>query len=635
MQIDTERMGTKRLAGPQEAHRSSPDLSTRSISSDRAGAGRLWLLTLSESEARPLWPGERLSDEPTPVVDFAWSPDGRTLALVISEGPDRRARLATLPNPDVLVIGGNADVLSQREPVRTRLLVLDPTSGETRDLTPPGLNVSADMAEFSSRATLAWSPDGSRIAFGARPVSIVSGNVGRGDDIYSIDVQTSSLVGRERGRPARDHWPAWSPRGDRLATLSHEPVGTYSDLKSIILYGAAPEQAEKLPLNTAYISTRCGLQWAPGGRAILFCAQQGSNRVLVSADIATGSERRLTPADRSVSEFTLTRDGATLVVLMGNGNAPHEIFELPLRAAGSINPKRLTDFAALLRDMPLATVESIRWRSRDDRFDIEGLLVKPPGFTPARRYPLLVHLHGGPGSTHQNTFTDLNTIFGPAHLYAQLGFLMLFPNPRGDSGYSTEFAEAFRAKWGDEWALDIEPGIDELIARGWVDAERMAVIGHSYGAYLTAVVTTKTNRFKAASFSDGMVNLTGDYVSKWPDFDEFYAFYFGGNHVEKRREYYERSPFFAVERVKTPTLVRAGNLRAGYKTYGMADQAKQWFGGLRINDTPAIMILHNDEGHGIRSSSTYADYVERNVRWLRYWVLGQGENPLERSDAGS
>src|SRR5262249_34246116 len=166
---------------------------------------------------------------------------------------------------------------------------------------------------------------------------------------------------------------------------------------------------------------------------------------------------------------------------------------------------KLTDVNPQTRDLTPCPKHLITWKGPDG-MDIEGLVIYPPGMKQGTRVPLIVSIHGGPAGTNSNTFTGGSRLY-PWGLFAQKGYAILFPNPRGSGGYGEKFRAANVRDWGGKDYEDIMAGADALIARGVADAGRMGVCGWSYGGFMTSTVVTKTDRFKAACVGAGVTDL--------------------------------------------------------------------------------------------------------------------------------
>jgi dipeptidyl aminopeptidase/acylaminoacyl peptidase len=300
--------------------------------------------------------------------------------------------------------------------------------------------------------------------------------------------------------------------------------------------------------------------------------------------------------------------------------------------------EKLTSLGDALKGIALGRVEVVHWRSGDDRFDVEGFLVKPPDFSPHGRYPLLVNMHGGPRVLYQNAFIDVNfrsASHTPAQLYAAHGYLVLLPNKRGDDGYGAEFAAAHTRRWGEDVEYDVLPGVDALVAQGLADPEKLGIMGASYGGTATAWAIGHTTRFKAASIDDAPINLLSYYSQGYLTHDTWMDPFMGGSPSVAMDQYLEKSPVLYASAIVTPTLLRYGGERFPRPISIGPLQGMELFRALHERGVPVEFIYHPTQGHGIADEEVYRDWVERNLRWFDYWVMGRGPRPLDSTLAGT
>jgi len=262
----------------------------------------------------------------------------------------------------------------------------------------------------------------------------------------------------------------------------------------------------------------------------------------------------------------------------------------------------------------MGRTESIRWRSFDGR-EIEGLLTYPVGYRPGSRVPLLTILHGGPPASFTQTFTGGVSAY-PIAAFASAGFAVLRPNVRGSSGYGREFRYANLRDWGGGDFRDALAGIDALVHQGVVDADRLGVMGWSYGGYLTAFAITQTTRFRAASVGAGITDLIS-YVGT-ADIPGFVGSYFGGEFWDAPELWHDRSAVLNVKAVTTPTLIQHGEndlrvpISQGYELYT----------ALKRRNVPVTMVVYPRQGHVIDEPKLQLDVMRRNLEWFRRWVMG-------------
>jgi dipeptidyl aminopeptidase/acylaminoacyl peptidase len=276
----------------------------------------------------------------------------------------------------------------------------------------------------------------------------------------------------------------------------------------------------------------------------------------------------------------------------------------------------------------LGAVDTVWWRSGDDRFDDEGFLVKPPDFVAGKKYPLLVDIHGGPRGEYQNSFTDVNfdgSYHTPPQVYAAHGYLVLLPNKRGDDGYGSSYVSAHTKHWGDDVTYDMLAGVDALTARGFVDSNRVGVMGASYGGYATAWAIAHANRFKAASIQEGPINLLSYYSQAYLGNDAWMEPFLGGDPSTALEEYLAKSPILFASKIETPTLLAYGEARFP-RHFGMALQGMELYRALHSRGIPVEFLYFPGQGHVIAGEASYRDWVARNVRWFDHWLGVHGDS---------
>ncbi|WP_162314135.1 S9 family peptidase [Pseudoxanthomonas yeongjuensis] len=381
-----------------------------------------------------------------------------------------------------------------------------------------------------------------------------------------------------------------------------------------------------------FLWSRAGGDGAGNGTLYFQWFDRGSNRIKAFHADRTGQERwqDLTPAGKNVIAFSLSADGRTMALVTGDANTPNDVYLLDLKQP-STSPSRLTRFGDAVRDLfQVSDVETVRWRSKDDRFDIDGWLLKPADYQPGKRYPLILLVHGGPGVAFRNSFDAMH--FEGAHqvppeLYLARGYMVLMANPRGDPGYGRQHQEAILEGWEFPTNYDLIPGVQEMVRRGYADPERLGIAGASYGGWVTAFAVTQTDMFKAASAHDPVIdtgissavayrgNLLGNY---WLHAG------FVDNHLLD-------APFPTSDprKVNTPILLRFGLKEQPPMPSMFFVSGLEYFTYLHAHCKPVEMIMHPEEGHGIGDGETLRDYVDRDLAWFDYWLLGKGGLPYK------
>ena len=579
-------------AGPgRDDHpRWSPDGRRLAFLSDRGGRTQIWTIEPERGEAKAL------TSLPDGAGPFTWSPDGRRLALLLPDGaadPEKK-------KPE----GRPVSIDAGLAPPALHIFLADAIDGSCVQLTRGGFSVEA----------IGFSPDGKRIAYSARPSSRVPDLFN--SDLYVLDIES----GRTRTlvvRPGPDTSPQWSPDGTRIAFIT-----TGERLEWIANWSIALVPAEGGAISSPgrgfdEFVTACA--WSADGKRLFFQANQGVTTQLFALDAASGAHVQLSSGRRVFGDFSFSRDSATAAFTVTDSAQPADVFVSRLEP---FQPMRVAETHPQLKGLALGTTEIVRWKSFDG-LEIEGLLLKPVGYEPGRRRPLLTYVHGGPSGKFGCGFspqiggsTPIQGESHPLQAMAGAGFAIFMPNPRGSYGYGERFRMANVRDWGHGDFLDIMTGIDALVDRGIADPDALGLMGRSYGGYMTAWAVTQTDRFKAAALGAGMSNLVSFYGQT--DIPGYLEYYFGGDPWTAKEEYEKRSPLSFAPRVKTPVLI----------THGEEDsrvplpQAREFLRALERAGVPARLVSFPRQGHVILEPRSEREIMALNLAWFLERIPG-------------
>jgi dipeptidyl aminopeptidase/acylaminoacyl peptidase len=573
---DVSTGSTRQLTNGKKSSQSpswAPDGSKLAFISDRTDKRQIYLISPQGGE------GEALTSLEDGVSSFAWSPDGRTIAYTATEPKtpaikDREKKY------------GEFQVVEQDHRM-THLFTIDVATRATRTLTSGPFTVGR----------FAWSPDGRSIAFD-HTVNPALANGGSADiSIVTVaDASVRALV-TQAGPDTR---PVWSPDGSRIAfeTAMANPAFFYSNglIAIVPSSGGAPAV-----VSSAFDEDPSIVAWKPGG--LFFAASARTYAYLYKLNPETKTVTKVSPVDRTVnSSFSLSKDGETIASLRSDATSMAEVF---------VGSKKLTDLNAQAAGWPAGTLDVVSWKSQDGAA-IEGVLHKPADFDPAKKYPLLVVIHGGPtGVSRAVPFTS--TIY-PIDVWVPRGVLVLEPNYRGSAGYG----ETFRALnvrnlgVGDAW--DVLSGVDSLIVKGMVDPARVGTMGWSQGGYISAFLATHdASRFKAISVGAGISDWMTYYVNT--DITPFTRQYLKATPWDDPDIYAKTSPITYIKQAKTPTLIQ----------HGATDQrvplpnAFELYHGLQDNHVPTKLIVYQGfggVGHGPSKPKSNRATMDHNVEWF-------------------
>lgn len=587
----------------------SPDGTRLAFVSDRAGKSQVHILDLRGGEAR------KLTDAPNGAGDPQWSPDGATILYTArvreAEPEEQKAPKGYKPPLVINAVKHKFDGEGYFDDKKRHLFVIPAEGGEARQITAGDWNVAGP----------AWSPDGRRVAYVANQDD--NRDTSEVNDIYVVTVADGAASARKvtsgRGPVAL---PAWSPDGEQIAYVGHERgymPGANMRLLAIAVdgRGAARDLTagfDRSVNNMAMGDTRLGMDqqrptWSPDGRSLLFIATDGGNTGIYRAAL-DGGVTRVFGGERACVGFTVARDGGTIAFAATDPTRPNEIFVADTRGAGERQVTRHND--AFLAGLTIRPAERILYGSKGGA-TIEGWVIKPEGFDPAKKCPLMLKIHGGPHGTYGNAFSH------EFQLLVAQGYVLLYVNPRGSQGYGEEFAHCIRADWGNLDYADIMAGVDYVIAQGYVDPARMAAGGASYGGYMTCWILGHTDRFKAIVTE----RVVSNFNSFWGTSDigqTFGAWELGGKTPREDPETYTRcSPITYMDNATSATLIIHGEMDLRCPM----EQSEQVFIILKRKGVPVEFVRYPDESHNHAVGGQpkhRTDRLERIVAWLQRYV---------------
>jgi dipeptidyl aminopeptidase/acylaminoacyl peptidase len=484
---------------------------------------------------------------------------------------------------------------------KTQLWVVEATGGKPRQLTSGAFDVSG----------VQWSKDASRLYF--------SGDE-RQDDEYNVE-QTADLfvVDRTGGQPRKlttnpggERGPVISPAGDRIAYLYTRERGAETD---VLVADLAPDgslRGQPRNLTASWDLGPGGPSWTHDSAAIRFDADtRGASHVFEVA-AGGGAVRQVTTGPRQLGSISTSRDGAWMAYTSTNAETPAEVF---ISKGDGSAERKLTSFNdAWLAEVERVPAERLVWKVADGS-EIEGWLVKPVGYQPGRKYPFVLKIHGGPHGQYGYTW------FHTFHILSNAGFFVLYPNPRGSTGYGHAFTYATRGKWGVMDVEDFLKGVDAAIAKyPDIDPTRLGVSGGSYGGFSTNWLTATTNRFAAAVASRTIVNWESWYGTS--DLQGLTEYEFLGTPWDQRETYRKLSPLSYVEKVTAPTLLIEGE--NDWRTH--PTEGEIWFMALKKRKVPVELALYPRSAHGLSRNGEpwlLVDRLERIRSWFVHYLIEQ------------
>lgn len=564
----------------------SPDSHWLTFTSDRVG-DKLQVFAIPPDGGEAV----QLTKVDAGINGFEWSPDGRSIAFTAAPSKKEAAKDRKEHLGDFEVVHNEYDY--------RHLWTID--VGEALKAPQVGKQLTKGK-EFSARR-FAWSPDASKIVFDAtvNPDLIQVGTA----DIYVLNV-CNNAVKKIVNKAGPDSNPHWSPDGKQIVFESAmgKPLFFHcnSRLAVVPADGGSPRSLTDTFDEDPYL-----IDWKPDG--IYFSASQKTASHLWRIDPDGGKIVRVTSPDNLIaSAFSLTHDGTKLAFTASSSTSLGEVFASDVH---NFSPRRLTDMTEQTKHFLLGTSEIISWKSQDG-ITIEGVLMKPADFDPAKKQPLLCIIHGGPTGVDRPTL--LVSHYYPAHIWAGRGALILRVNYRGSAGYGEKFRQLNVGNLGVGDAWDVLSGVDHLIQLGWVDPARVACMGWSQGGYISAFLTTSSDRFVAISVGAGISNWATYYYNT--DITPFTIQYLGKDPSEDPEIYRKTSPMSYIQKARTPTLIQHGE-NDRRVPIANAYELRQ---ALENRGVKVEMVVYKGYGHGINKPRSVRAVAQHNLDWFNHYI---------------
>ncbi len=541
---------------------------------------------------------------------LAWSPDGTQLAYAGFVAESRIPAAALPPrNADMEWATGaqvedrlvfRFDGVGELPLGRQQIFIVDAAGGTPVQLTTGPLGASGDLA---------WSANGDAILFSADRREN-SDTLAPDSEIYRLDLTGSGLTAlTDRAGP--DLAPRPSPDGSLLAYLGYDDHRMGYD--NMRLYVANADGSAPRALSAELDRSVSNPQWNGDGSALYVqFGDRGETVIaLVGLDghierLATGLGPETLGRPYSGGTFTVSRDDRIAATV----STPQRPSEIAIAIAGEALHTLTALNEDVLADRTLSDAETVHWDSPADGREIEGWVLYPPGFDPQLQYPMILEIHGGPFAAYGPVFS------GELQLMAAAGYVVLYTNPRGSTGYGYEFANLIHHAYPGQDYDDLIGGVDMMLSRGFIDPDRLFVTGGSGGGTLTAWIIGSTDRFAAAAVVKPVINWSSFVLyADLPQF--FYRYWFASTPWEDPAEYWRRSPLSLVGEVSTPTLVMVG----GADVRTPRAESEQYYSALRLRGVPARLVVIPDAFHGIADSrpSRLLGKVAEILRWFEQY----------------
>lgn len=586
--------------------------------------GQIYVMPTDGGEAR------QLTRVPNGASDPAWSPDGARIAFLSSvneeerrredadepapppadsweaaRAKEQRARAEELRNdPRVITRLPSRSGTSFFDDRRRQIYLIDAPADEPAAPPAPRRLTDGDL----HYAPPAWMPDG-------RALLTTATRDPEADSLFAYyDVLRVPLDGgapqtlTEAGFSYFDPQP--SPDGSQIAFRRLKEDRLLADGSRVAIIPAAGGEPHDLTAHTDLNVEQ--FHWQPDGQGVLFLAGwQGDAHVYAIGLPGTPTYQNgatLVPGRRIVGEFDVARDG-TIAFVAGSAENPCDLY---VRTPDGAERQLTRINAALLAQRRIVPIEELRYLAPDGE-EVQGWVLYPPDFDPAetaRRYPLAVHIHGGP---HVMWGPGFRSMWHEWQTGAASGYVVFFCNPRGSEGYGERWRDAIRNAWGEADSPDIHAGIDALLDQGRIDPQRIAVTGGSYGGYMTTWLIGHSDRFACAVAARGVYNLLSQHSTS--DAHELIEIEFSGMPWDLYEELWDHSPLAHAHKIATPLLILHSEL--DYRV--PISEAEQLFAILRRQKKVVELVRYPREGHELTRAGEprhRADHMRRTLAWF-------------------
>jgi dipeptidyl aminopeptidase/acylaminoacyl peptidase len=595
----------------------SPDGKMLAFLSSRDGNSQVYVLPMDGGEPHP-W--THLS---TGADIVKWSPDGKTIAFTSAVYPDCKDDACNKACDDEKeknkVKAHVAEQLLYRhwthwsEGKRSHLFVVPApkdaaqtdSGAAPRDLTP-GADYDVPPDERSGPEDINFSPDGAEICFTAvtDKVEAISTN----GDLFLVPVAGGAEPKKITTNPGFDGDPVYSPDGKYIAYHAQLTAGYESDRWRVMLYDRQASKSENL--SEGFDRSADELAWSADSKTIFFTAENETLQPVYAMAARTGAEPKKVVADGFNTGLSIDKNAQILVFERTSLTLPAELFAA---GSGGSGVRQLTHHNdAILANVDMSAPETF-WFAGAGETRVQAMLIRPPNFDAAKKYPLLVLLHGGPQTMWSNAWGYRWN----AELFSAAGYVTLMINRRGSTGYGQKFTDEITNDWGGKAYVDVMKGVDATIAKyKFVDGTRMAAAGGSYGGYLADWIATHTGRFKAIISHAGVYDKTAMYATEELWFEEHDLQGTPWSNPESYRKWAPATYAAELGKFKTPTLVIAGerDYRVPYT------QSLEFFNTLQRQGVASKLVVFPDEGHWILKPENAQFWYKTFLDWLATYL---------------
>ncbi len=578
--------------------RISPDGTRVAYLTNRSGKTQIHVRWLDSAQ------DAQITDSQQTPSNIVWSPDGKWIGYEarVPGKPDWAPKMPEKPpgakwaDPPIVVTKlrwrENGSGLIQ--PGFNQIFAIPSTGGTAKQVS---------SGDYNHSTTFAWSPDGKWIYTSTNRIPDAEYSL-EGGDIYAYSVEDGA-VKQLTTRKGPDTDPVPSPGGKKIAYLGHDWKFQSYTVNHLYLMDADGKNSKNI---TASLDRDVRApHWSWDGKTLYFLVDDHGNTQLYSADPESGEVKQITSGVQQLGDFTIANN-LMVATVRTTPTEPGDISMVPAYKQGpAVKLTHIND--SLMSQYQLGSVEELTYDSFDGK-NMQGWIIKPPYFDSSKKYPFILDIHGGPHAMYGVGFQH------ELQIQAARGFVVLYLNPRGSTGYGEEFGNIIHTKYPGDDFTDLMKGVDQMIAKGYIDPKKLCVTGGSGGGLLTAWTIGHTDRFAAAVSQYPVTNwitqagtADGGYVHS--------ALWLKAFPWEQPQQFLEHSPIYYAKNFKTPTMVITGE--ADLRT-PIAESEELYF-ALKAQKVPAVLVRVPDEYHGIRGrNSHYIEKIEHIIAWMERYT---------------
>jgi len=562
----------------------SPDNKSIAFTSSRDGKNNVYILPIAGGEA------EKITETKGGVSEFEWSNDGTKIAVLVAD--------AATDKEEKNKKAKNDWYMWEAELKQNRLQVYWINQKDASQKYMQKLLTNDNISVYA----FDWNKDGTSIVYSYGKSTKANDN--SYSDIALINIETG-VIKNIANTAAGESSPQFSPDGSLISYYSTENPNDWPGAKHAKVYALADGKTLRLKATPNEDGSILG--WTADSKNIVWSE---SNKTLTSIYTLSVDGKNMTELSKGEKNYIgAAKINASHTFISFTLQNTSQFPELYVSKLSEYAPFKITSINAGISSMPLGRTEVIKWKGADG-LEIEGLLTYPLNYTAGKKVPLILNIHGGPAGNFGQTCIATNQGTYPLAAFSEDGYAILRPNPRGSSGYGSEFRMANRQDWGGKDYIDLMNGVDQVIKMGVTEESMLGVMGWSYGGYMSSWIVGHTNRFKAASIGAPVVDLV--FQNLTDDIEGFLPSYFKSDPWNNWSMYSEHSPLRFVQNVQTPVMLQ----------HGEADQrvplgnSVMFYNALKRRNIPVKLLVLPRQPHGPSEPRMVLKTMQTNIEWF-------------------